>query len=123
MIDIQLDDTQLGWGDRLSGQFIWQPDNPDKIPKSADVSINWFTEGRGTGDRQTVEKQPLDPQKLLDFKTRPFPFTFTIPREAPMTYDGYLFRLMWELEVKIVFPGFFRPKDQAACVFQVLPRS
>ncbi|NJN74045.1 MAG: hypothetical protein HC799_15150 [Limnothrix sp. RL_2_0] len=121
MIDIQLDDQQFCWGDTLSGQFIWQSDNPDKIPKSADVLMNWFTEGRGTGDRQTVEKQPLSPQKLLDFQTRPFPFSFTIPREVPMTYDGYLFRLMWELEVKIVFPGIFRPQDRATCVFQVLP--
>ena len=123
MIDIQLDGTQLCWGDRLSGQFIWQPDNPDKIPKSAAVSINWFTEGRGSRDRQTVDEQPLDPQKILDFQTRPFPFSFTIPQETPITYDGYLFRLMWELEVKIVFPGIFRPKELGTAVFQVLPRS
>lgn len=120
MINIQLDDTKLRWGDVLSGQFIWQPDKPDKIPKAAAVSINWFTEGRGSRDRQTVEKQPLDPQKLLDFQTRPFPFSFTIPRKTPLTYDGYLFRLMWELEVNIVFPGIFRPKDRETAMFQVL---
>jgi hypothetical protein len=121
MIDLHLDVTQVTVGDEISGRFIWQPDDPSKLPKSAQVGLVWLTEGRGTRDRQVVERLQIDPERLTQLQQRPFPFSLKMPLDAPLTYDGYLFRLMWELEVEIIFPGIFRPKETEVRAIQVFP--
>lgn len=122
-LDLQLENPHLMVGDRLSGQFIWLPENPDKIPKKAEINLSWFTEGRGTRDQEIEVSQILEPETLMKFQKRPFPFSLDIPIEVPITYNGYLFRVMWEVEVKIVFSGLLRPKERAVAAVQILPRS
>lgn len=119
MIDLRLDCSLCRAGDRLSGQFIWQPDDPSKPPKDARVNLAWFTEGRGSRDRLVVEHWQIPLEKLSQLQQRPHLFNLTIPPDVPITYDGYLFRLMWEVEVQIIFPGMFRPKDTAVCAVQM----
>ena len=121
MIDLLLEQSQIIPSHTLSGEFTWQPDNPDKEPKSAQVAIAWFTEGRGTRDYKTVASQSIEPERLLKFRQRPFEFQLAVPYDAPLTYNGHMFRLIWEVEVRIVFPGIFRPKEKVTQVIQVIP--
>ncbi len=123
MIDLQLQDSQIMPSYPVVGQFTWQPDDPDKEPKSAEVYVAWFTEGRGTRDRQYVATQEIEPEHLLKYRQRPYEFELNIPYDAPLTYNGHLFRLMWEVKVQIVFPGLFRPKDTTSQIIQVVPQS
>ncbi|AMA09413.1 hypothetical protein [Picosynechococcus sp. PCC 73109] len=119
-ITLHLDRDAVSLGGRLSGDFVWRSENPDRCPKKATVSILWSTEGRGKGDRHRVSSQILDPNMVLNLMERNHPFTFEIPLDAPISYDGFLFRLMWSVEVRITFPGLFSDKDTAVASFQVL---
>lgn len=119
-VEIQLDQTTLRLGEKVSGYFIWQPKDPDRLPKKAEVSIFWKTEGRGKGDRQVVASQALDPNMVLNMQRRQYAFALDLPEDAPITYDGFLFRLMWEVEVRIDFPGLFSGADREAFCFQVV---
>lgn len=121
MIDLRLEQSQIVPSHTLSGEFTWQPDKPDKEPKSADVSLLWFTEGRGTRDSQVVAEQKFEPERLLKYGQRPFQFQFNVPYDAPLTYSGHLFRLIWEVEVQIAFPGLFSSKDRISQVIRVVP--
>ncbi len=119
-IELHLDRDEVRLGERLSGYFIWQPENPDRCPKKATVAILWSTEGRGKGDRQVINSQILDPNMVMNLIGRKHSFSFEIPLDVPISYDGFLFRLMWAVEVKITFPGLFGDKDTAVASFQVL---
>ncbi|MEB3226422.1 MAG: hypothetical protein VKJ86_11540 [Synechococcus sp.] len=119
-IELHLDGDVVSLGERLSGYFIWQPENMERCPKKATVAILWSTEGRGKGDRQVVSSQSLDPKMVLNLMGRRHSFAFEIPLDAPISYDGFLFRLMWAVEVKITFPGLFGDKDTAVAHFRVL---
>ena len=87
------------------------------------MAIAWFTEGRGTRDYKTVVSQSIEPERLLKFRQRPFEFQLVVPYDAPLTYNGHLFRLIWEVKVQIVFPGLFRPKDTASQIIKVVCRN
>ena len=65
--------------------------------------------------------QPIEPDRLLKYRQRPFEFQLTVPYDAPLTYNGHLFRRIWEVEVRIVFPGIFRPKETETRTIKVLP--
>ncbi|OKH12917.1 hypothetical protein [[Limnothrix rosea] IAM M-220] len=120
MIDLQLEQSQIALSYPIVGEFTWQPDNPDKAPKSAEVFVAWMTAGRGSRDRQIVATQPIKPERLLKYRQRPFEFSLDIPNDAPLTYNGHLFRLMWEVKVQIVFPGLFRPKETTSQLIEVV---
>jgi hypothetical protein len=57
------------------------------VPKNAVIRVVWRAEGRGDPERHVV--QTLEPDVL----------TFEIPTDSPITYDGQLFRIIWQLEL------------------------
>ncbi|MBV5261300.1 hypothetical protein FLX56_23070 [Synechococcus moorigangaii CMS01] len=119
-IDLHLDGDEVSLGKKLSGYFVWQPENLERLPQNAKILLYWSTEGRGKGDRQVVSSQMLDPNMVMNLMGRRHSFSFEIPADAPISYDGFLFRLMWTLEVRIIFPGLFGDKDTAVASFRVL---
>jgi hypothetical protein len=91
-------------GETLSGEYAFDdlPDNPAKI---IEVSVVWFTEGKGEEDmsvhefwRTNLEENPL--ANLL----RPQRFSTTLPG-SPLTYDGRIVKLRWCVRVRAFFQG------------------
>ena len=83
-------------GEEVSGAVSWIL---EKVPKSAEVRLFWYTEGKGTRDVSVlVQQQFLDP-KLSDERS----FQFTLP-QAPYSFSGKLISLIWALEL-VIEPG------------------
>lgn len=121
MIDIQLEQQTIAAGESLSGTVIWQSDR-NEIPKSATISIGWSTEGRGTRDRKTVNKLSLDPNQFAAAQGDAIPFSLDIPDAGPITYNGNLIRVIWELKILIDMPGLFAHNDKQKWPFRVISR-
>lgn len=125
MIDINLEQTEVEAGGNLAGTLIWQ--NPEnRTPKAASVSIHWYTEGRGTRNYKAAREISLDPEQLMSAKEREIPFSLEIPEDGPISYNGSLIRVIWELEVSIslsVSAASQQRQEQKQCQFSVIPRS
>lgn len=119
MIDICLAATPIMAGKPLSGSLIWQTPH-GQIPKKATISVYWYTEGRGTRNRQTVQTLMFEAAQLA--AGSPMPFALTLPSEGPISYDGALFRLMWELTVCINMPGLLGAGYKRTWPIMVRPR-
>jgi hypothetical protein len=83
-------------GEEVSGAVSW---SIDRNPKSAEVRLFWYTEGKGTQDVVVVAQQSFMALKQNDER----PFQFTLPA-APYTFSGKLISLVWALEL-VMEPG------------------
>lgn len=127
MIDIaiQLESETICPGDLLSGSLIWQSPEGDQVPRKAIASLGWHTEGWGNTDQRTVQKRSfhVDP---LHSSSQPIPFAFQIPDNAPITYDGALIRIIWELHVCLYWTVLSLPlrkgPQEQTCRIYVVPR-
>lgn len=121
MIDIRLPQTNIVVGETLEGTLIWHRSN-SKVPKKATISIRWYTKGRGTRNTQTVQEFFIDPNQLISSQGVPIPFSLHIPYDAPITYNGFLIQVIWELKAFIEMPGLLTRGEKQKCQFQVTPR-
>jgi len=124
MIDIHLDQTTIMVGEKLSGTLGWHS-SKSTMPNTIVLSIGWYTQGRGTSDYQIRQACRLDPNQVRTLQSCAIPFSFVIPAEGPITYNGSLFRVMWELRVSQSFNKFSAFSSSAQgndqiCPFQVI---
>jgi len=116
-ISLFLDEERVASGDRISGKLSYPTQTP---PQEVMVELLWQTEGRGTRDRQVVDTCLIDPQQLtLGFA---IPFTVQSPDEGPITYNGFLFRILWEIRATVVLPGMVAKKEQQTQPVSVICR-
>ena len=116
-ISLILDEEKVAAGDRLSGKLSYATQTP---PKEAKVELRWRTEGRGTRDTEVVDTCLLDPQQLTI--GIPLPFLVTTPADGPITYNGSLFRVIWEIKATVVFPGMLARKEEDTQLVDVVCR-
>lgn len=65
--------------------LVWRSEiRPDQIPRSGDIL-------REDGDYRVVAQQTVEASGA------PVRFEFAIPAEGPLTYEGKLLRVIWEL--------------------------
>ncbi|MEO0539144.1 MAG: hypothetical protein AAF215_35485 [Cyanobacteria bacterium P01_A01_bin.123] len=122
MIELHLDKTAIAVGDILSGTLVWKGVQSQNKPKKGTLTARWRTEGRGTRDRQIIQELPLDPEALISSQGLSLPFSIQIPYDGPITYNGALIRILWELEAVIEMPGLFAKKDKQTWPIQVICR-
>jgi Arrestin (or S-antigen), N-terminal domain len=120
MIDIRLHHNQVMAGETLTGSFSFYPDS-QKTVKEAIASIGWRTEGRGTVDQGKVQEITFDPTHFAN-GSGSVPFKFQLPSECPISVDGQLIRIIWEVSVKLDIAGIFAKDHKHSQVFRVLPR-
>lgn len=118
MINIRLFNLEARAGETISGEVIWTV--PDKLPKQAIAFVGWRTEGRGDVDWAKVQEIPFYFNKSAAGSTVKIPFQFQIPFVGPVSYNGSLFRIIWEVKVEV--DDIWNQKDQQAVMFQVIPR-
>lgn len=98
MIFVELDHADP-WpvGTQVAGHAIWDPSyaGSDRA-RAILVNLRWRTEGRG--DRNSAVVQSL----TIPFTAGPprqitrFPFRFSLPPDGPVSYHGYLIRVIWD---------------------------
>lgn len=86
--------TSFAPGDLIRGEIFWALEKP---PEQIELSLGWWTEGRGNKDAK-IESQ-------LDWKTRKTAgkenFEIQLPT-TPYSLEGHLVALKWALELRAV---------------------
>jgi hypothetical protein len=89
-ITLRQDKTDFAPHEVVEGAIRWSlPDRPHRI----DVSLLWYTSGRGTQDVGVVETLAIDDPNSVGSKD----FAFTLP-EGPYSFSGKLITLTWAIE-------------------------
>jgi len=115
MIRLQLKQTQVCPGQIVRGDCYWQT-NSDKDFQPATLKVGWRTEGRGD-----TEKMELFSQQIRLASLVPVPFEYEIPLSAPLSYDGQLIRIIWEVSVEFK-QGILGQKEQDKAIIRVVSR-
>lgn len=114
MIYLQLNDHCVEVGTKLTGSCLWTPDATEGN-KPLKLMIGWRTEGRGTVDQETLYETEVQPSVRSHFSCQ-------IPVGGPVSYDGQLLRIIWEIVVNR--PKWLGFKDTLHTeVFRVVPRN
>jgi hypothetical protein len=91
MIRIELAQEEIRNGEDLRGTVHWNSDG--KVPRKLEVLCRWRVEGQGRKREEIIDLEiDVAPQAQAAI-----PFTFEIPQEGPLSYDGKLFRIVWEI--------------------------
>lgn len=110
---VELADAVVECGDTVSGTVSW---SGPKTPRSVSVTLQYRTEGRGStdkGEASTVQVTP-DSQGYHQFH-------LTAPSEGPISFDGDLISVVWEVELQLDLKGRRDPKESVRV--EILPRS
>jgi hypothetical protein len=89
-------------GEAFSGEY-WIESLPADQVKAVEVSVLWYTEGKGDEDMAVheFERRDADQGQPIDAR-RPQRFSTTLPN-SPLSYEGQLINLRWCVRVR-VFP-------------------
>jgi hypothetical protein len=97
-LDISLHESRTSYapGDTVRGTVQW---NVQGNPQRLDLSLLWYTTGKGTRDVGVIETLAVD--NPGSFGSRDF--AFTLPY-GPYSFSGKLISLIWVLELSCT-PG------------------
>jgi hypothetical protein len=86
-------------GQSLSGQYRLESAEDDPI-RAVEVSVLWYTEGKGEQDLAVHEFWRRDSQsgEWIDPR-RPERFSTTLP-SSPLSYDGQIIQIRWCVRVR-----------------------
>lgn len=116
MIRIEMRATEIRAGETLSGQAIWSSDK-GKTPRKVAVTVQWVVAGKGAkyehvvGD--AVEEDIGSKSQVV------VPFELEVPALGPLSYEGKLFRISWEVTARADLP--FAIDDVETATFTVQP--
>jgi hypothetical protein len=90
-------------GDRLSGRFSVE-DMPGTSARSAELSVLWYTSGKGEEDMAVhhFERLVEEPVRPLDLHV-PHRFATVLP-ESPLSYEGQIVKVCWCVRVRLFLP-------------------
>jgi hypothetical protein len=98
---LRLDDDGRAYqpGESLSGEYQLESVPRDRI-RAVEVSVLWYTEGKGDEDLAVHEFWRKDPTSgdWIDPR-RPVRFSTTLP-ESPLTYEGQIVQIRWCVRVR-----------------------
>jgi hypothetical protein len=98
VIRIEVADS-VRYGEELAGQAVWNSDG-GKEPRRVLVECRWRLEGKGVKNEHAVDEAVnLD---VAGKSQVTVPFQFTI--YGPLSYEGKLFRIVWELVARADLP-------------------
>ncbi len=98
MIQVETRDGRTAFhpGEEVGGTVRWQMDRP---PRSLEVRLFWYTEGKGGRDVGVVETLPLADPGPEGHQ----PFLFRLP-DGPYSFSGKIIHLRWAIEA-VAEPG------------------
>ena len=110
---VEVADAVVECGATVSGIVSW---SGPKTPRSVSVTLKYKTEGRGSTDKGEASSVEVaaDSQGYHQFH-------LTVPDSGPVSFDGDLISVIWEVELKLDLKGRRDLKEQQRV--EVLPRS
>lgn len=92
-LEINLRDSQTTYvpGETVQGSVQW---NAEANPRRLDLSLLWYTAGKGTRDVGIIETVAIDNPGSYGVRD----FAFTLPY-GPYSFSGKLISLIWVLEL------------------------
>jgi hypothetical protein len=105
MIRLDLTSQEVVNGAAIRGEMNWSSDG--KAPRKLEVFCRWRLESKGR-DREEVVDLELD---VAPDQNVTIPFEFAIPTNGPLSYDGALFRIVWEIVARADVP-FARDQEE-----------
>jgi hypothetical protein len=116
MIQIKLEGQQVRAGERLRGQALWNSSG-SKQPRKIEVTCQWRIEGKGRAKKEVVERT-LEPD-IRDRTQVTVPFDFAISTLGPLSYEGKLLSIIWEVVARVDLP--FAVDEVETKTFRVTP--
>jgi hypothetical protein len=103
-VAIELDCAELDPGDMLTGSYAVDPETRFLVTH-VEVAVYWATEGKGSEDRaiQYRKRGSTEERPLFDERGTG-PFAIRLPA-APLSYEGVLVKIAWNVEVRVTFAG------------------
>ena len=99
MISVIVSSARVRPGDVIRGTVEWQAGS--KPPKQVSIQAEFKTAGRGHPDGEVVGKIE---HEVGDTTYDSVPFEFTLPAQAPPTFNGNLFSIGWLVEARLDLP-------------------
>ena len=93
MIRVALSEQKVRNGEHVKGSVTFEG---TKTPRAIEVVCRWRIEGRGRSREEVVGR--------AESQAMTVPFDFEIPKEGPLTYDGKLLRVIWEVAANADLP-------------------
>lgn len=86
-------------GETFAGDFAFEGISPDQI-KALEISILWYTEGKGDEDIAVHEfwRKDIENGDVLD-PSHPIQFETILPN-SPLSYDGQIVKVRWCVRVR-----------------------
>ncbi len=106
LISIQFDHGQRAYepGDVLSGMY--QIDSVDtELLRAVEVSVLWFTEGKGEEDLAVHYFERLTAADLPDKNLHECRRFQTVLPSSPLSYEGVIVKICWCVRVRIFVAG------------------
>src|SRR5471030_2511064 len=94
MIRLEVTQESVRTGERVTGVALWSSSNA-KAPRDFRVTCRWRIEGKGRRKDNVIDTAAGGNQVAFDFE---------IPLSGPLSYDGQLFRIIWEVVVTAYMP-------------------
>lgn len=114
MIRIVLLGASAQTGEGLKGTVTWRAES--KAARKIEIVCRWRVEGKGRTREEVVARvEHADPPPEATI-----PFELEIPIWGPLTYDGKLLRITWEVEASADLPMARDERERLA--FTVVPR-
>jgi hypothetical protein len=90
-------------GDTLSGEFHLEGVSPATL-QAAEVTILWYTEGKGNSDSGVHFCQRFLPDSRgFDWRW-PQRFSTIVPR-SPWSYEGLIVKIRWKVRLRLILGG------------------
>jgi hypothetical protein len=91
-------------GETLVCEYLFE-DLPEIEGKSLEVSVAWFSEGKGDEDMAVHEfwRTDLEEVGAVDLR-RPQCFSTVLPK-SPLSYDGRIVKIRWCVRVRVFLRG------------------
>ncbi len=112
-IQIDLDQPWAECGGYITGTVSW---SGTQNPRSARVTLRYKTHGRGDTDKKDVSEIEVhtDSQGYHQFQ-------LPVPAAGPVSFDGNLISLLYEVQLRLDLKGRRDPKTDIRV--EILPRS
>ena len=94
MIRLELSQETVRTGEQVAGNASWSSSG-GKEPRRFQVICRWRIEGKGRRKEEVIDRAGGGNQVA---------FNFEIPLSGPLSYDGKLFRIVWEIVANAYIP-------------------
>jgi hypothetical protein len=111
MIRLEVQQESVRTGEQVTGHASWSSSG-GKAARTFRVICRWRIEGKGRRKEDVIDTAGGGNQVAFEFE---------IPLSGPLSYDGKLFRIIWEIFAIADIP--FARNEEEVKSFLVLPRA